>query len=53
MVNDSFPPSCRLGNGSAEMLFESLVPVPVHQACAAYEVRQTEIVNREVGKLKV
>jgi len=34
------------------MLFESLVPVPVHQACAAYEVRQTEIVNREVGKLK-
>ena len=22
------------------------------QACAAYEVRQTEIVNREVGKLK-
>ena len=53
IANDGSTLSFRLGNSSAEMLFESLVPVPVHQACAAYEVRQTEIVNREVGKLKV
>ena len=42
----------RMGNPSSPLLFDALVPVPVHQACAAYEVRQTEVVNREVGKLK-
>lgn len=33
-------------------LFESLVPVTVHQAMAAYDVRKSEIVNGEVSKLR-
>ncbi|KAK3913615.1 Programmed cell death 6-interacting protein [Frankliniella fusca] len=33
-------------------LFENLVPVTVHQAMAAYEVRKSEIINGEVSKLR-
>lgn len=33
-------------------LFAELVPVPVHQALAAYEVRKTEIVNTEIARLR-
>lgn len=33
-------------------LFENLVPVSVHQAMAAYDVRKSEIVNGEVSKLR-
>ena len=33
-------------------LFESLVPVTVHQAMAAYDVRKSEIINGEVSKLR-
>lgn len=33
-------------------LFADLVPVPVHQALAAYEVRKTEIVNSEIARLR-
>jgi len=32
-------------------LFEELVPVAVHQAMAAFDVRKTEIVNTEIMKL--
>lgn len=33
-------------------LFASLVPVPVHQAIAAFDTRRSEIVNTEIGKLR-
>uniref|UniRef100_A0A914X123 BRO1 domain-containing protein n=1 Tax=Plectus sambesii TaxID=2011161 RepID=A0A914X123_9BILA len=33
-------------------LFETLVPVPVHQALAAYDVRRAEVVNMETGRLR-
>jgi len=33
-------------------LFEELVPVVVHQAMAAFDVRKTEIVNTEIMKLR-
>lgn len=33
-------------------LFSELVPVAVHQALAAYDVRKTEIVNAEIGRLR-
>ncbi|XP_063911920.1 programmed cell death 6-interacting protein isoform X2 [Zophobas morio] len=33
-------------------LFTELVPVAVHQALAAYDVRKTEIVNTEIGRLR-
>ncbi|PSN46080.1 Programmed cell death 6-interacting protein [Blattella germanica] len=33
-------------------LFEELVPVTVHQALAAYDVRKNEIVNSEIMKLR-
>ena len=33
-------------------LFEELVPVTVHQALAAYDVRKNEIVNTEIMKLR-
>lgn len=33
-------------------LFSELVPVAVHQALAAYDVRKTEIVNMEIGRLR-
>ena len=46
------PLAAKLGNPDAPELFESLVPVAVHQALAAYELRKSEIVNREVDKLK-
>ena len=46
------PLAAKLGNPDAPELFESLVPVAVHQALAAYELRKTEIVNKEVDKLK-
>jgi len=42
----------RLGNASAALLFDALVPVAVHQACETYETRKTEVARREVGKLK-
>lgn len=32
--------------------FSSLVPVAVHQALAAYDLRKTEIVNTEITKLR-
>lgn len=34
-------------------LFAGLVPMPVHQALAAYEVRKAELVNREINELRV
>ena len=33
-------------------LFDNLVPVVVHQAMAAFDVRKKEIVNREITRLK-
>lgn len=33
-------------------LFEGLVPVPVSQALAAYEIRKTELVNHEISSLR-
>ncbi|XP_043204066.1 programmed cell death 6-interacting protein-like [Amphibalanus amphitrite] len=33
-------------------LFAQLTPVPVQQAMAGYEVRKTELVNTEVGRLR-
>lgn len=33
-------------------LFVELVPVTVHQALAAYDVRKNEIVNSEIMKLR-
>jgi programmed cell death 6-interacting protein len=33
-------------------LFETLVPVPVHQALAAYDVRRAELINMETGRLR-
>lgn len=33
-------------------LFSELVPVAVHQALAAYDVRKSEIVNAEITKLR-
>ena len=42
----------KLGNPDAPELFESLVPVAVHQALAAYDLRKSELVNKEVDKLK-
>lgn len=33
-------------------LFESLVPVSVQQALAAYDTRKQEIVTSEIGKLR-
>lgn len=46
------PLTPRLGNADAPELFDALVPVPVHQALAAYDVRKSELVNKEVDKLK-
>ena len=46
------PLAAKLGNPDAPELFDSLVPVAVHQALAAYELRKSEIVNKEVDKLK-
>jgi len=46
------PLTARLGNPDAPELFVSLVPVPIHQAMAAYDVRKSEVVNKEVDKLK-
>ena len=46
------PLADKLGNADAPDLFASLVPVAVHQAIAAYDVRRTELVNKEVDKLK-
>ena len=46
------PLSDKLGNPDAPELFDSLVPVAVHQALAQYDVRKSEIVNKEVDKLK-
>ena len=33
-------------------LFAALMPVHIHQAVAAYEVRKQELVGKEVGRLK-
>lgn len=33
-------------------LFSDLVPVAVHQALAAYDVRKMDIVNTEIGRLR-
>uniref|UniRef100_T1JEE2 BRO1 domain-containing protein n=1 Tax=Strigamia maritima TaxID=126957 RepID=T1JEE2_STRMM len=33
-------------------MFDALVPVPIHQALAAYDVRKTAIVNGEIAKLR-
>lgn len=33
-------------------LFNELVPVAVHQAMAAYDVRKNEIVNTEIMKMR-
>lgn len=33
-------------------LFNELVPVPVHQALASYDLRKTEIVNTEITRLR-
>ena len=44
--------SAKLGNPDAPELFDSLVPVAVHQALAQYDVRKSELVNKEVDKLK-
>ena len=33
-------------------MFDSLVPVAVHQAIAAYDLRKNELVTKEVDKLK-
>lgn len=41
----------RLG-ASFKDLFEGLTPVVVHQAMAAWDVRKTEIINVEVGRMR-
>jgi programmed cell death 6-interacting protein len=33
-------------------MFEELVPVAVHQAMAAFDVRKTEIVNSKIMRLQ-
>lgn len=33
-------------------LFGNLVPISVQQALSAYDVRKTELVNLEIGKLR-
>lgn len=33
-------------------LFQELVPMPVHQAISAYDVRKGELVNREINELR-
>lgn len=33
-------------------LFDGLTPVVVHQAMAAWDVRKTEIINVEVGRMR-
>lgn len=33
-------------------LFENLVPISVQQALSTYDVRKTELVNTEIGKLR-
>lgn len=33
-------------------LFQELVPMPVHQAMTAYDVRKGELVNREINELR-
>ena len=51
-VAKASPLSAKLGNPDAPELFDSLVPVAVHQALAQYDVRKSELVNKEVDKLK-
>ena len=46
------PLAAKLGNPEAPELFDSLVPVAVHQALASYDVRKSELVNKEVDRLK-
>ena len=46
------PLTDRLGNPDARDLFDLLVPVAVNQALAAYDVRKSELVNKEVDQLK-
>jgi len=52
VAKPTLPLPARLGNASAALLFDALVPVAVHQACETYESRKTEVSRREVGKLK-
>lgn len=33
-------------------LFKDLMPVAIHQALAAYDVRKTDLMNMEVNKLR-
>jgi programmed cell death 6-interacting protein len=42
------PMPAKLGT-SDKILFDSLVPLAVHQALAAYELRKNDIVNREIN----
>ena len=46
------PLPAKLGKVDAPELFDSLVPVAVHQAIAAYDLRKNELVTKEVDKLK-
>ena len=39
-------------NPTEKDLFEKLMPVHIHQAMAAFDVRKQEVVGKEVNKLK-
>lgn len=47
-----FESGSKLGNPTAPELFDKLVPVAVHQALVSYDLRRSELVNKELAKVK-